>query len=111
MQTQSYPSSMRRSHGIVLCCEQSSSIADYGWAAPLQVDMASPGAVPSVKYRKDYKPTPYLLDKVPLPSFRAVLALRVRRLVDSLSHPGLLMCTLSVIKELPNQRTSLRPVR
>mmetsp|Transcript_7416 Transcript_7416/g.21902 ORF Transcript_7416/g.21902 Transcript_7416/m.21902 type:complete len:899 (-) Transcript_7416:562-3258(-) len=31
-----------------------------------KVDMAAPGAVPTVKYRKDYKPTPYLLNQVQL---------------------------------------------
>ena len=103
MQTQSCASSMWRSHEIVLCCWQSLSTADCSWAAPLQVDMAAPGAVPSVKYRKDYKPTPYLLDKVPLSSVRAALAGQIRRLEDSRSHPGMLTCTLSLTTALPYQ--------
>lgn len=70
-----------------------SSIADL---CPAQVDMATPGAGPTPKYRKDYKPVPYKLDQVtrrslkltelPVPCYHAQSCLCM--FVHSKSGPG-----------------------
>lgn len=43
---------------------KSQAFCSFNAVHVLQVDMATPGAAPTPKYRKDYKPVPYKLDQV-----------------------------------------------